>query len=372
MRWRPNATSTTILHVCVIHDQPAIFEQLVTQHNAQLHLRNAWHQTPLLAAASQGSLQSFEMSLGCVGRTLWEFGEVWSFVYPLLEIDTQFEKDNDHLPSVLRTLVEHKRLHHLGVRQIRSLIRDKWRRGAQLVFYLQLIVFILVLVLLTLCAAPPHKDHRGLISEVSPYYYALIGTTGLLGLMFLPPPQSVASAGYRSTKAVWRRVRAYDPHADGYKPLIKFIRLTVRSLSIAVRRFAGLNTVLRLCFSTRTFVFLVMLSIPLHPGNFPAASPRPSRADQAAARSLHAAVRSAATSPSCPFATRTAIDGPRGFSPRTRALPPSPPLPPHTAAPVHLHPAPANTPLQLAPRGSRRPTWPSASAVTRTWHPSPT
>ena len=105
MRWRPNATSTTILHVCVIHDQPAIFEQLVTQHNAQLHLRNAWHQTPLLAAASQGSLQSFEMSLGCVGRTLWEFGEVWSFVYPLLEIDTQFEKDNDHLPSVLRTLV---------------------------------------------------------------------------------------------------------------------------------------------------------------------------------------------------------------------------------------------------------------------------
>ena len=70
MRWRPNATSTTILHVCVIHDQPAIFEQLVTQHNAQLHLRNAWHQTPLLAAASQGSLQSFEMSLGCVGRTV--------------------------------------------------------------------------------------------------------------------------------------------------------------------------------------------------------------------------------------------------------------------------------------------------------------
>jgi hypothetical protein len=44
---------TTILHVCVMHDQPAVLERLVIHCNAQMHLRTAWQQTPLLAAAAQ-------------------------------------------------------------------------------------------------------------------------------------------------------------------------------------------------------------------------------------------------------------------------------------------------------------------------------
>ena len=45
---------TTILHVCVVHDQPRIFTHLVRHFGTQMHLRNSWWQTPLATAATQG------------------------------------------------------------------------------------------------------------------------------------------------------------------------------------------------------------------------------------------------------------------------------------------------------------------------------
>ena len=142
----------------------------------------------LLSAPSNRYLPT--AALGCVGHTLWEFGEVWCFVYPLLEVDTQFEQKNDHLPSVLRTLVEHKRLHHLTVRQIRSLIRDKWRRAMHLVFMVQLVAFIVALVFLTCCFITPLHST---VEQMAPYYWALIGSTAFLSLTFLPPPHTMLS-----------------------------------------------------------------------------------------------------------------------------------------------------------------------------------
>jgi hypothetical protein len=128
-------------------------------------------------------------------------------MYPLLEVDTQFEADNDGLPSVLRTLVEHKRLHHLGVRQIRSLVRDKWRRSAHIVFRLQLFVFAAVLVLLSL------QVTFGSIYNDSATLYALLAATAFLGVTFLPPGRAATcaigsgpSAFSRGSSNPWGRI----------------------------------------------------------------------------------------------------------------------------------------------------------------------
>ena len=102
------SVGTTILHVCVAHDQPDVFRHLVEAHGAQMHLRNSWEQTPLAIAATQGSVRVFEAALDCCGETLWEFGAIKCIQLPLLEIETQLEGSNDGKASVLRTLVRNK------------------------------------------------------------------------------------------------------------------------------------------------------------------------------------------------------------------------------------------------------------------------
>ena len=103
-------------------------------------------------------------------------------MYPLLEVDTQFEAKNGGQPSVLRTLVDHKRLHHLGVRQIRSLIKDKWHRSANIVFWLQTLSFLLVLIILVV-----HLGSVGAIHDGDNGYMALLVASGALLVTFLPP-----------------------------------------------------------------------------------------------------------------------------------------------------------------------------------------
>ena len=97
-------------------------------------------------------------------------------------MDSQLEGFNDNLPSVLRTLVAHKRLDLLRLRQIRQLIRDKWSRSVRYVFAMQFVAFLAALAFLAL-----HVDCAHTVEECAPYYWACFGSATFLGFTFAPP-----------------------------------------------------------------------------------------------------------------------------------------------------------------------------------------
>ena len=224
------SVGTTILHVCVAHDQPDVFRHLVEAHGAQMHLRNSWEQTPLAIAATQGSVRVFEAALDCCGETLWEFGAIKCIQLPLLEIETQLEGSNDGKASVLRTLVRNKRYDHLSLRTMHQLINDKWRRFGWRVFWLQAIAFLTALLLL--CA---HVDCSTGAAECNRLYHAFLVSASVLLVLSLPPP----------------RWPPWQQPQEGAPPT-KLSRLSVRR-------------VVAVLFSLRAFFALLIVSTILHP-----------------------------------------------------------------------------------------------------------
>jgi hypothetical protein len=271
----------TILHVCTIHDRPLAFENLVRHHGVQTNLRNGWNQTPLSTAAFQGTCELFQTALECTGRTLWVFGELSCFEFPLLEIDTQLEAQNDELPSILRILVEQKRTDLLRFRQISQLIIDKWRRFARVVFRLQATTFLATLVCLHV-----HVDCAADESECRASYVALLVLVTLLILFFLPTPSHLcrrirrlcccrgrdASAGGRHGGDSDAAVRASgSSSSSGKRQLLwrEFVDFDDLGGSDSQKRWRSLSPTIRwllgYVFSTASFALLVYASLLVHP-----------------------------------------------------------------------------------------------------------
>lgn len=188
--------------------------------------------------------------------------------FALCRVDSQLEDANDGLPSVLRTLVTHRRLDLLQLRQVQHLVLDKWCRCTRFVFTLQSAIFLGTLVLLAV-----HIECSGTLQQCAPWYYALLVTTTALVLLFMPPLTAVRSAASRLRARCFASNRArLTPQLDAPSKSSLGSGSDESDLSsAALSRMShgqaplSLRRALRALFSMPLFVLLIYLSIPLHP-----------------------------------------------------------------------------------------------------------
>jgi hypothetical protein len=84
---RADFHGNTALHMCVMHTQTAMYDQLVSL-GASEHLPNCRGMSPLLLAAEEGNSVMLEYIMRRSMQVAWAYGPVTSYLMCMREIDT--------------------------------------------------------------------------------------------------------------------------------------------------------------------------------------------------------------------------------------------------------------------------------------------
>ena len=130
---RQDTNGNTVLHLMVIHENPAMFD-LIHENGGRLHTRNNQNLSPLTLAAALAKGRMFAHVLQKERDILWTYGDIVCAAYPLKYIDTIEEGTGELNPiSALGLIIYGETPEHLELLDglMEDLLHQKWNAFAR-------------------------------------------------------------------------------------------------------------------------------------------------------------------------------------------------------------------------------------------------